>query len=37
VSGVSADVESAGDAVVAFGSVWTTASDDAALFRLPAG
>ncbi|WP_448626110.1 hypothetical protein [Geodermatophilus sp. URMC 64] len=37
VSGVSADVESAGDVVVAFGSVWTTAYDDAAVFRLPAG
>jgi outer membrane protein assembly factor BamB len=37
VSGVSADVESSGDVVVAFGSVWTSASDDAALFRLPRG
>ena len=36
VSGVSADVESAGDVVVAFDSVWTTASDDATMFRLPA-
>ncbi|NYJ05559.1 hypothetical protein [Petropleomorpha daqingensis] len=36
VSGVSADVESAGDVVVAFGSVWTTAYDDATMFRLPA-
>jgi hypothetical protein len=35
VAGVSADVESAGDVIVAFGSVWTTAYDDAALFRLP--
>jgi hypothetical protein len=37
VAGISADVESIGDVVVAFGSVWTTAYDDAALFRLPAG
>jgi len=35
VSGVSADVESAGDVVVAFGSVWTSAFDDEVLFRLP--
>ena len=35
VAGVAADVESSGDIVVAFGSVWTTAFDDAALFRLP--
>jgi outer membrane protein assembly factor BamB len=33
--GVSADVDSGGDTVVAFGSVWTTAYDDAALFRIP--
>jgi len=36
VSGVSADVESGGNVAVAFGSVWVTAYDDAALFRLPA-
>jgi outer membrane protein assembly factor BamB len=36
VSGVSADVGNAGDVAVAFGSVWTTAADDASLFRLPA-
>lgn len=35
VAGVAADVESSGDIVVAFGSVWTTAFDDAALFRVP--
>lgn len=35
VAGVTADVESNGDVVVAFDSVWTTAFDDAALFRLP--
>lgn len=35
VGGVSADVESSGDVIVAFDSVWTTAFDDAALFRLP--
>jgi outer membrane protein assembly factor BamB len=36
VGGISADVESSGDVVVAFGSVWTTAYDDATLFRIPA-
>jgi outer membrane protein assembly factor BamB len=35
VAGVAADVESSGDIVVAFDSVWTTAFDDATLFRLP--
>jgi hypothetical protein len=37
VRGVSADVTSSGDITVAFGSVWTTAFDDAALFRVPDG
>lgn len=32
--GLSADVTSSGDVLVAFGSVWTSAYDDATLFRL---
>ena len=35
VAGVSADVASSEDVLVAVDSVWTTAFDDAALFRLP--
>jgi hypothetical protein len=37
VGGISADVERSGDVVVVFGSVGTTAHDDAAIFRLPVG
>ncbi len=37
VEGFSSDTPSGGDLTVAFGSLWTSAFDDATVFRLPAG